>query len=321
MNYSSFRILLSLGFCLLTGLAIQGCREPIDFDIVAEERELIVDGFITDQFNSHLIRLSYTASVVDNIAPPNPATGAIVEIYDDLGNLFEVHEDRRGNYYTTAMRAEEGRAYQIVVTLNQSTYRSSFEALPPATRTPNLEIFWDTEDYREVQQGSLFINRQGLSVNARIDKSVIVDRQPVYYQWFVSYCRREVPLSGNSARNCLVFGDITRPPQLYLHKDNYIPGLENTSYLTELNWFPKPNRFVITDVLVVEVDQFLMNASAFDFWSRVQNSIESRGTLFDPAGASILGNVEDTSTGNLTLGYFGVYREAGNWEKFIANGF
>ena len=309
-----------LGFAFLF-FTLQTCSDPFAFNIQAEEQKLVVDGFITNQFKQHLVRLSFTTSRIEDIPILNPVVVAQVELHNDQGAVIQLEGDRRGNFFTPPFRAEEGRAYQLVVRVGSESYRSSMESLPEANRTPDLQLAVDDRDYRDIIQGSLVINRQGLSIAARIDKDVISNGRQVYYQWFVSDCRLTNLPDNPQGRLCQVFGDIQRESRLHLHEDKFIPGQENESYFNELIWFPKPNSANIGDFLVIEIDQMIISEKAHEYWSGVEELIESSGTIFDPTPFRILGNVVQESTGNPTLGFFGVYREAGNWERLTPVGF
>ncbi len=314
------KLIKYLGCLLILALTIQSCREPYEINIVAEDQQLVVDGFITDQLDSHLVRLSYTSSVLDNITIPNPAFADRVELHDDLGTVMPLRAHRNGEYYTPVFQAEEERAYRIVVTLGDEVYQSTFESLPEVSTTPSLQVNVTTDD-RNIVQGSALIRREGLVISAQIDKSILVDQKPAYYQWFLSDCRPEFPVRSAITRNCNVFNDISRGTALYLHQDNYLANLQNVSYSNELTWIARPNSLNVSRALVIEIDQLLLSAKAYDFWSRVQNAIESNGTIFDPTGARILGNIENTKTGEATLGFFGVYRESAIWEQLIIPGY
>ncbi len=309
-------------FSAILVLMLSGsCSEPIEFNFESEEDVLVVDGFITNQFKQHLIRLSFTSSKVDNIPIPNPARFARVELHNDQGEVFVLQNGGNGNYLTPAMFAEEGRSYQLRVEVNGKVYISEFEELPKAGPTPELEIAINDQDFRNIQQGSLIINRRGASIHAVIDKTATSNKNNVHYQWFVSDCRDFSNTPGLSSRICSVFGDITREPQLYLHRDPYIAGSVDLNYSYELTWIPKPLEGNVSGTLVVEIDQFIISQKAFEYWSDINETIVSRGTLFSPAVTRIFGNIKEESTGHLTLGFFGVYGEASTWRRIRLGGF
>ena len=299
-------------------LTVQDCSEPFEFDIVAEESVLVVDGFITNQLKEHLIRLSYTSSVIDNFTILNPVRSAQVSIIDDQGVRLRLSSNRNGDYFTPVFAAEEGRSYQLTVELGGRTYQSPFVSLPAVSSPPRFDVVLDAQDFREVISGTSLIRRRGASISAAINKNTIEDRQSVHYQWFVSDCRERIPRP--DGRFCDIY-DNRRKPQLYLHRDKYIDGLENVQYNQELTWIPKPLNSDFDDAMIVEIDQFVISQDAYEFWSIISNAIESTGTIFDPVGSRYIGNIEDTSSGNHTLGFFGVYWEANDYERIIIPGF
>lgn len=306
---------------VLLFFAVQNCSDPFAFNIVADEERLVVDGFITNQLKQHLVRLSLTTSRIEDVPILNPVVTAQVFLQDDRGINIPLQGDGRGNYLTPVLQAEEDRAYRLVVQVGDETYQSGMESLPEAEYTPDLQIVSDDRDYRNIIQGSLVINRQGLSISAQINKDVISNGRNVHYQWFFSDCRLTNLPDNAPNRLCQVFGDIFRESRLHLHEDKFIAGSENVSYFHELNWIPKPNSANIGDFLVIEIDQMIISEKAYEYWSAVEELIESSGTIFDPTPFRILGNIKQVSSGKTSLGFFGVYREAGNWERLTPVGF
>ena len=64
------------------------------------------------------------------------------------------------------------------------------------------------------------------------------------------------------------------------------------------------------DEFGVEGRLLTMTEDDYNFWDKVRRLAENTGGLFDAAPFSLEGNITNRNTGELALGYFGVYRES-----------
>ena len=286
------------------------CTEPITFEFDLPPDDLVVDGFITDVYKRHLIRLSLSSRLEENVPIKRPVFDATVQIVDDLGNviLLETGQDGDGHFITPFMTANADRAYKIVVNYNGESYESTFEELPTESFAPDLNLRSDSFDIREVIQGSLIIPRRGTSIFAQLQKT---DRT-VHYQWFVSRCIPDLsngPLPIDQ-RYCSVLNNL-RKPVIRIYQDLYLEGLEGKEHEYELAWMiPKVSREL------VEIDQFLISEKAYNYWLDIKQSVENLDGIFASTPSTIVGNIENMESGESTLGFFGVYREA-NWGRVV----
>lgn len=105
---------------LLIMLLAASCTERIDIDLDETYTRLVVFGNITTDTAVHYVELSATTSYYYNEAPP-PVTGAIVEISDDEGNIFDLEETEPGRYATSPLFAAiPGRTYSLNVELAEA---------------------------------------------------------------------------------------------------------------------------------------------------------------------------------------------------------
>ena len=111
------------------------CIEEVDIPLTSES-VLTIDGSITDETKSHIIKLSHSYSFNDNptFTPIDPLVfGAQVEISDNEGNITPLYEGENGLYYTSPVFSGEiGKTYTLKVILkNGEVYHSNPERLLP----------------------------------------------------------------------------------------------------------------------------------------------------------------------------------------------
>jgi len=89
------KIILSVSIILLIS-----CEDIITPDLPTNEPILVVDAWINNLEKEQVINLSYTQDYLSS-SSPEPAGGASVKVWDDLGNIFEFSERGVGEYVWT----------------------------------------------------------------------------------------------------------------------------------------------------------------------------------------------------------------------------
>ncbi|CAG5073685.1 hypothetical protein DYBT9623_04864 [Dyadobacter sp. CECT 9623] len=120
-----------MGFAaLLAGFFLTGCEDVIDLETQTGPRQLVVDGWITNQAGPQTIKLTWSASYFDN-TPAKPVLNAEVVIRDDRGTIYEF-EDSLGNGQYIWQKAGDtlghvGRKYTLTIKQGAETFTSSTE--------------------------------------------------------------------------------------------------------------------------------------------------------------------------------------------------
>ncbi|WP_229254817.1 DUF4249 domain-containing protein [Dyadobacter linearis] len=122
---------IKMGFAaLLAGFFLTGCEDVIDLETQTGPRQLVVDGWITNQAGPQTIKLTWSASYFDN-TPAKPVLNAEVVIRDDRGTIYEF-EDSLGNGQYIWQKAGDtlghvGRKYTLTIKQGAETFTSSTE--------------------------------------------------------------------------------------------------------------------------------------------------------------------------------------------------
>ncbi len=295
-----------LSFILLSLLLLTACRDPIDLNFGVDQRKLVVDGFITNLAQQHSIKVSYSSGFTnDGFFEPDPVTNALVEIEDDLGQSTSLTHTGSGEYLTPAFQAQPDRSYKVKVTLEGERYESTFQRLPTFTSTADIS-FQPAE--REVLSSQFVVDQAGIGIYANLEAV----NEPVYYQWLQRhYYVFESPfylsISPIGNRFCFV-RDFDR---VQVDVAQSIAGSSEAT--VEID-------FVLTSGKMwheygIEVIQLTTNAESFNYWDQIQRQSENVGSLFDPAPATIVGNIRNSS-GEPALGFFGVYNQSTDYVFF-----
>ncbi len=317
-----------LSFSIL--VLVNSCKEPIDaFDFEGNNR-LVIDGFITDQLKVHEIRLSYSSGFEDGIFQQLLEEDASVYVEDDLGARFEFQHTGSGRYQSAPFSASADRDYQLFVQVGEEAYSSSNQRMP--LRAAKADIRFERGE-REVlsNSGRAIVTREGVVITANMPSA----NSNTYYHWvFENYHQYISPDFGPIAA---VFGDLILEsfrgvdflteeqrdtmatwrdplaetcylrnipdPQVVIHQNN--PG--TSTYDVEIDFINRDQSFIFD--YAIRSRQLITDEASFRYWNQIKQQFENVGSLFDAAASSINGNIVNRSTGETSLGYFGVYRE------------
>ncbi len=283
--------------CLLL-ISIAGCIEIIDFDVNREGRRLVVDGTISDKNGSQTLRLRYTA---EEEKITDPLTGADVYLYDDLGNSEPYFETEDGVYkmFGDIITGTPGRSYHIEITLpGGAEYHSEPETIPASIARDSIYYEFDT------------ITEAGTGTETNIirvfrDTSIPETDNPLYLRWELKEVYKFTQFDFPDPMN-------NPPPTCYVtHYDDpqnilLFNGREINE--TTINKETIAEREVDDTFFqrhYFNLIQFSISQKAHEYWSQVDEVVNSRGTIFDPPPATVESNIYNVDNPDeKILGYF-----------------
>lgn len=278
------------------------CIDEIELPLRVEKPKLVVEGLITNENSTYIVKLSLTGKYTNSLSIPTNLTvnGAKVTITDNRGRIADLKQDvlELGTYRTLDPKfiGEIGNSYKLAITLpNGEKYSSKpemMEAVPPIInlsyeykKISNInvpdgyQVYLDTKDPGDVQN---------------------------FYRWSAyGYSRWEstgAPCGSFSPSICYNFCWVpTDYPQVLLYSDASING----NSITKVPVYLSPIRAIGNHF--IEVTQYSLSKDAYTFWSLYEEQRKRVGTIFDPQPAPIEGNlVNDSDPTDIALGYFGV---------------
>lgn len=271
------------------------CVDPISLENQGQNNVLVVEGGITTDFGPHIIKLTNSAKygtifdgVVQNVSQ------ASVFITDESGNIVRLEEIGSGNYETPGdFRGEVGRSYTLIIeTRDGKEYMSSPEVLNGVAIIDSLYFEFKKTPIINASGNDDFVS--GVNVFAVLKDNA---ESRNYYNWKTNGTYR-----------------IKTNPELYTPPRSTSPVPKDCCdicYITEINenievvsdrlfdgneyihnvFFVEDDGARFSDKYVLNVEQFSLSKSAYDFYALLNNQLQIKGDIFDPPPAEIGGNV------------------------------
>lgn len=286
-------------------LAVAACVTEFQPDSLSIPPSIVVEGQVTDAPGPYTVRLTRTADY--SIRSINLLeTGATVTIEDNAGNRETLQEQPPGGVYQTkvgGIRGVAGRSYKLTITTKAGKrYESDPEVLTAAP--PILKLY--TEYHNELIPGTA-VRKQSWDVFLDTKDPETTGN---FYRWEwthyepISVCQKTLNKDGRSYTGiycCTPCWDITRCYNcISVNSDASINGQAiSRQYIMSAPYTSNAPYYL-------EVQQQAISKGAYAFWKSVRQLVNSTGGLFDPAPATVQGNIRCVSDPTTTAyGYFG----------------
>lgn len=308
---------------------IPSCISPVDIDPPLGDRLLVVEGFITDEFGPHEIRLSRLARFAGSIAAASifPVFDAQVFITDQndertdlvLTEVIVKSIDRgvfaippfppravfrsvNSGYRTPdTFRAIPGNSYVLnIITVDGTLYQSSPQSVNVGPEIDSLIL-----DFKKLPSTDPLSFNSGFDILSQFQDPV---EEQNFYSWIINGTYLiETPnrpaLPGEEG--CLFDPGDNCCSRCWIEEKNiegntlaFSDALANGSQITQTVGFVQDDgiRFANTSISAekqywVEVEQHTISAEAFGFYRVLQSQLEIGGGIFDPPPANIGGNI------------------------------
>jgi len=290
---------------LIMILICSACIEPYDPDITGYEDILIIDGLLTDDPESSVIRLSRSFHYNEVIELPE--SGATVLIKDDLDNVTSLYEKSPGVYRSEdpGFRGIVGRSYQLfVITADGQNYNSDVVKLE--TKAPEIEKVYSEFGVNPGEKVMEYGFHIYLDSNYP-DNSTLFYRYEFEETWefAVPYPSKYEMVNGTLIPR---LEDVHHCWKTIPSADILIVNNENTES-NSIRKFPihfvSANSGHLNIRYSILVRQYAMNRESYTFWNQLKESNNDRGTLFDSEPMHTIGNIYNTNNPELpVMGFF-----------------
>ena len=299
MRLSHNHILTFLFLILLQN----NCAERYDIDTDNNFGLLVLDGGISDQPGPYFINLSTTRSATRK---PDPLPGAAITISDDKGNSESLNEIELGKYKLEGLivKGRPNGVYKLNIELSDGR---KFESTPEIMAKDSTPV--DSYSIQVIKEKVITpsgIESSYWMVKVYLDTQLPETDKTSFYRWSVAEVWLFLPTCTPGAiscpRNCYIFEPNTTYNLVLLKSSDYaLQNLRNLSLLSrgiDIS-FSSRHYFNIT--------QHSINSNAYQYWSKVEQLISKRGSIFDSPPATIIGNIKNISNPNEPVfGYFEV---------------
>jgi len=260
---------------------------------------LVVEGLITDQPGSNIIKLSSSKVPWEKDAE-EPVTGCIVWISDDMGGDYYLQERIAGTYATdsASFRGTIGRIYTLHIRANTAYNNFNYESFPMELKSvpPIDSIYYEKVIIKDIY--GIWPDVDGCQI-------YLDTHDPAnncnYYRWeYTEIWEFRLPWNIIN-QNC------------WIYENSSMINIKDISNLEEsvINQYPLKFISNTTDRLkhkyCILVDQYSLNFDEYQYWEKVRFLTEDVGGLYDITPQAVPGNitcVEDPD--EEVLGYFSV---------------
>ncbi|MCU0377461.1 MAG: DUF4249 domain-containing protein [Bacteroidales bacterium] len=284
------------------------CVEPYNPELKDYQSLLVVDALLTDEDASNYVRLTRTIESIN--APPEKFSGATVKLKDNEGNIAVFEETSDGLYKSDSLtfRGVPGRSYTLFITAGDGT---EYESEPCTMyEVPEIDSLyfgkdWVTLDNGEVQEGvRVYIDSKEPAGNDYFRWSYkewwkFNIPVPKDYEYVNQNNIYKIPLTNITCWNNNISEEILIQPA-----ETYVGG----SFVKKPVFFipsRESNRLLVQ--YCVEITQYSLSASEFEFWDHMIQINDAGGDIFDKQPFPIVSNIHCISKPEeKVLGYFQV---------------
>ena len=302
-----------------TILLLHSCVTKYEPDIpLADKRQLVVEGLITDEVGPFRVRLTNTFDINKNKTFGDPVTTAQVQIFDDRGNLYPLYYTTNGWYQTTdtLLRGIPGTTYDLNITTEDGT---QYESSPVLMQdVPNIDSVY----FKEVSK--IRFENDGTAINENWLNIMLDSHDPTgqtkYWKWnYVETWEVKIPTdsviyeystmpvlttlvnmkaSDHVKTTCWVI----HPSQTILVSSTKDKSEDKISQFPLISIPPDNDRLHIEYSILVK--QTALSPEMYQFWKKLKDSNEETGGIYEKPPQQVYANISCCDGKSKVVGYF-----------------
>ncbi len=315
-------VVLAISFLLLNG-----CTEIYEHDISVEKEYLVVEGTITNEKGSHIVKLSRTSTFGKDFRP-NHETNAKIRITDSENNEIHLQERMAGHYHTPDdFSGEVGETYVLhIETADGLIYKSEPQKMVVPVNIDSVYAEFATQffTYESQVDGSLY-QREVDGVNVFMDVSGDGD-QDINIR-FTSILMLQYLIDRSYALPAFDFCWIKRSITEYLDTDIAKSSVIPEQPRNRIAFIPLDSRnmrFIGFPLIELQVDEettkiisyaqpriikslYTLNEDSYTFHYERNMQLGDEGSFFDPITPQLTSNINNVyDPDDVVLGFFEV---------------
>jgi len=309
---------------------LASCYEPYYPRVNSNQKVLVVNGMITDEYASYQIQLSYAAPF-DSTGTGTPVDNAKVYVTDNLGKKFSFYYYGNGYYVSSPMEftGHPGNAYNLhIITPDGEEYESDSQRLFPEVHPDSVYSEFDYKEILEKSSGSMVLSHGG---DILVDVKNHSDTLPhfrfaanlvtqyfysvcpmfqsciLYYCWQTDNANSDINLTGGEYS--IGSASINKHNVCFIDDNLFYYGIVYTSRSTGgSTYYAVPTTqyqsFQIVN-RILYLQQYTLNNETYEYYKNINLQLQSEGKLFDPIAAQLYGNIKCISDPYVkALGFF-----------------
>jgi hypothetical protein len=265
------------------------------------DQTLFIECLIADGANLATVKISLSAPIAteesDSITyKPNGVSGAQARILCTDGKEYFCAENLPGYYTAMDFKALPGQSYKLVVNYGGNTFESDFQEMkpcPPIDSISHKPVVQKLSESGEVVDGYRFYASTHDSAEGASYYRWTLDATFIYTVPYIAshiWDGRNTTVASNKlVRTCWKSKEISG---IYISKS---AGLaENRVIEAPLN-FESQSGDELSIRYSLNVRQYAISQSAFEFWENIQKLVSQTGSLYQTQPSRILGNIRCTT--------------------------
>ena len=268
-------------------MILAGCLTPVDRFSDYIGGQVVISGQISPLEETNVIRVGRTSN---KERLPEPVSGAMVTLFDDLGNeaLYLEDQEFAGKYILQTFEGVPGRTYYIrIVIPGGEIYESLPERMPLAIGNDQIHHTIVPDQYTD-QDG---VVDERYFVKLYTSHTVAPSLDPVFIKWHVDEVFSLTPTDfpdpfGSVPPPCYISQQVDPQKIVLFNGDEvhatYIPDLLLASRLTGPSF--KERHYFTTY-------QSSLTREAYEYWREVNIVANQVGSIFDPPPGRVKGNI------------------------------
>lgn len=297
-----------VGF-LLALVVFSSCIQPVDIDPVAFESVLVVEGNITTERTTHVIRLTESAKYGGVLSGTNePIINALVYIKDSEGFTTLLDHDDFGLYETPDdFMGVIGRTYALIIEWDGKVYNSRQELLEKINEIDNIYSLYNS--YPKLNEAGNLAYSTGTDIYVEYEKQegtadyLLWDYEsnfqirtfPELFQ--VATRTGLVPAPKDCCSDCF---EVEESGNIVI---STFP-LGNDKVSSRL-FFIEDDGYRFTGEYVTAITRYTLSRDAYLFFDLVNGQLEIDGEIFDPPPSTLRGNIVNIEDPDeIVVGYF-----------------
>jgi len=281
---------------ILTAILLSACIDQIDFDVNKNERLIVVDGLLTDKFETQKVNLSYSIDL--NSQVNNALVGAEVYVEDDDGVQLQFMETNPGQYEALG-QAIQGKKYRLIGNADGSQFQSNYQSVPDSF---SIKSIYTTDTLvTSVNESGFNQNQKLLQFRAIAGEDSVAEELFLRFNTGSVYQVLETICSPfHTTKRCFFYND-QRPLNVNLVEI----GATNAPVEFETLVYSRRISYKLAEVFAADVSLYSYNKEEFKYWQNLKSLFDQNGNITDVNPARLIGNMESDNE-MLILGQFAV---------------
>jgi hypothetical protein len=288
-------------FGLLIWISNISCREELQFLSKSFESRFVVDGFLSNENPPYTVKLHMSSSIDSSLLLP--VTGCNLSIFDDTGNIENLHESLPGIYQTSVngMKGIVGKQYKLkIITPQGNIYTTEFQEIKSPVKIDSIYTELDYEYSPSFPNGipgyQFFIDTETAPNNENYYLWNLIETYEYHTDFRLYGIFDGSTILINGADTITKYDDLNICWKTENVKEIFTGKTKN---LNIAKITKKPLHFVNTTTKKLTyrysllLKQYNITKDSYSFWNGIEEQISNENYLFTTQPYNVVGNIKN----------------------------